>query len=190
MTLLRAISKVDRGQIADLANDLKRSRRQISKAAAQLAKRGWITRDSQGAGVYEISAEGKAALEDGQKITTGPAGGPRKITTFKNTLRGRAWLAMKARRRFTVGDIVIDASTSAAESHLDRANIARYIKRLSQAGYVAELPRRQRGTAQSSPGFKVFILRRDTGRLPPIYRESLDALYDPNTGQEVPCQSR
>lgn len=189
MTLLRALSETGSRQIGDLAASLKRSRRQISKAAAQLALRGWISRASNGSGIYSITPAGIVALTEGKTVTSGPAGSERKVTTFRDTLRGRAWLAMRARRRFTVGDIVIDASSS-TKTDLDRANIARYIKRLSQSGYIAELPRRQRGTAPSSPGYKVFILRKDTGRNPPIYREADNAIFDPNTGENLPCQHR
>jgi DNA-binding IclR family transcriptional regulator len=189
LTLLRALEGGAARHIEDLASTLHRSRKQVSKAASQLAVRGWITRSEGGAGIYTITLWGAKALEEGATITSGPAGGKRKVTVFNDTLRGRAWLAMRARRRFTVGDIVIDAAINDGTER-DRANVARYIKHLTEAGYVVELPRRQQGTALTSPGYKVFMLRRNTGRKPPIFRAAAKLLHDPNIGEDVPCSPR
>lgn len=190
LALLRALGSGEAQSIGDLASGLGRTHRQVAKAAAQLARRKWITRERGGAGIYQATTAGLDALAKGATVTSGPVGPNGKIKTPSATLRARAWLAMRVRRVFSVGEIVSDASITGEGTLQDRENVARYIARLKDAGYIAEGTHRRPGTALTSNGFKQFALRRNTGMKPPVYRAKNHEIHDPNTGEDVPCAPR
>lgn len=154
--------------------------RQAQGAAARLMARGYLTVAP--GRTYMLTDAGQAAAASGEAITGGPKG---RVKLIRDTFRERAWRAMRVRRSFTIGDIVADAA--GPDEGRPRDNAARYISRLRQAGYVAELPRRQAGTAPSSNGYKRFTLRKNTGPLAPVWRADLGVIFDPNIAGDAPC---
>jgi len=162
------------------------TRRQVSDAAACLLRRDYLMRS--GAGCYQLTEAGVAAAASGEVIRSGPRGPSGAIPVHRDTLRERAWRAMRVARHFTLDDIVADAAR--ADEAGARENTRKYIGRLAEAGFVRELPRRQSGTALTSNGFKRFILSRNTGPKAPVYRAALKAIHDFNTGEDVPCAPR
>lgn len=159
---------------------LRISHRQATNAALNLLRRGYLT---VGEGVrYQLTEAGFAAADAGEIIRGGPKG---QVKLVKDTLRARAWTAMRARRTFTIGEIVMDAVS--AEGGQPKDNVARYISRLQGAGYVAEWHGRQPGTAVGSNGFKRFTLKRNTGPKAPVFRAEGVSIFDPNLGEEVSC---
>jgi len=74
---------------------------------------------------------------------------------------------MRLQKRFTVQSITTVAKiiSDGNVSH----NLQVFIRRLVTAGYVVELPAREKGTALTSNGFKVFRLIKDTGHLAPVW---------------------
>jgi hypothetical protein len=157
--------------------------RQTTNAARSLDKRGYLQLTAEGE--YRLSDAGLVAAEAGEAVRSGPKG---VVKIAPDTFRQRAWRAMRARGNFSIGDIVMDAGRD-EDGGQPRDNAARYIKRLVQAGYVSEAARRQPGTAPSSNGFKRFTLRRNTGPMAPVFRSEVSAMHDPNTAEDVPCQS-
>lgn len=184
-TILNALADGSCRTMNDLVVDLGLSRRQVSDGAAKLAYRKYLCRMDRGC--YQLTEAGLAAAAAGETITSGPLGPDTKPVRNKvsNTFRDRAWRAMRVRRQFTIGDIVADAAT---EGDADpKNNVARFIRFLKQAGYVAEQRSRQPGTRLTSSGFKRFLLLRDTGPLAPVFRPKTGSVHDYNLGEDVPC---
>lgn len=172
--------------IDQLVVDLDLTRRQVSNAASILLRRGYLERMA--VGCYQLTEAGSAAAVAGEIITSGPNGPRGKALQVKNTLRERAWRAMRVRRRFTVPDLVADAA--AAGDTQPTQNIQRYLGDLQKVGYVVELPRRAAGAALTSNGFKRWMIARDTGPRAPVALSKVKGIHDFNTGEDVLCSPR
>lgn len=108
---------------------------------------------------------------------------PRGVTTG---LRARAWWLMREKRRFTVPallQIIADASQQDAAS-----NIGKYTSALARAGYLVE-EGREPSARHGDPGHKRYRLVRNTGPKAPVWRGSVRAVFDPNTGELHPVTS-
>mgnify|MGYP001143036401 CR=1 FL=1 len=184
--LLRTLADGTCRTIAELVVVLDLTRKQVSDAAACLLRRDYLMR--MGTGCYRLTDAGIAAAAAGEIIRSGPRGPADRVKIFRDTLRTRAWRAMRIRRRFSVHDLISDAAIAADAAPDD--NIGRYLRSLRSAGYVAELPRRSAGTALTSNGFKRWMLVRDTGPLAPVVLSRIGAVHDRNTGEDVPCAPR
>lgn len=182
--LLAALYRGHCRTIAELEGALDLTRRQVSDAAAILLRRDYLMRME--AGCYQLTDAGIAAYERGEVITSGPRGKHTGCKVVQNTFRQRAWLSMRTRGRFTVGDLVCDAATEDDSNPLDNAK--RYLRLLVRAGYVIELPRRVAGTAPTSNGYKLFALAKNTGREAPVFQPTKQVLRDLNLGEDVPCK--
>lgn len=169
--------------VNQLAEDLDLTNRQVADAAACLHRRGYLERMA--IGCYQLTEVGIVAGQAGETITSGPKGPHAGARSVRNTLRERAWRAMRIRKRFTVADLVADAGT--AKDANPTGNLQRYLQFLRAAGYVKDLPRRSSGTALTSNGFKRWMLIRDTGPRAPSVRSKKHAIHDFNTGEDVPC---
>lgn len=170
--------------IDELAAMLPIGRKQIATAAAKLVSREFVERAENG--VYRLTLTGRKALEEGVSLSSGPHRGRRKHPVYANTLQQRAWSAMRIRNmRFTIGDIVqLAANETDAEPE---KSLQRFFHRLTRAGYLAELPTRVRGHAETSPGFKQWRLLRDTGEHAPRWLDRQKAFKDWNTREVFPC---
>lgn len=184
--LLMELANGERQETATLAGVLNASKRQVSDAAALLARKGLLKRPA--AGVYELTRAGREASVEGINLTSGPKGAYDKVRAHRDTFRERAWRSMRIRRRFTIGDIVSDAARDTERDA--RNNAMRYVGILRRAGYVREMPRRQQGTALTSNGFKVFALIQNTGPRAPVWRQARAVLHDFNLGEDVQCAPR
>ena len=158
------------------------NRRQISDGARQLVMRELLDRVE--TGCYRLTQAGIEAIARGDRITSGPVG-PLKTPARRprrDTLRQRAWNAMRMSVTFTIGDLAI----AAARDDLNpESNIQRYLQFLRNSGYVVELPTRQRGTHLTSNGFKRFRLLKDTGPIAPMWKTHKQALWDYNLGKLI-----
>lgn len=181
--LLATLSDGSCRTIVQLEADLDLNRRQVSDAASCLLRRDYLMRMA--LGCYQLTEAGLSAAENGEVITSGPRGARNAPLVVRNTLRERAWCSMRLRRCFTVPDLVSDAATEADGRPED--NIHRYLRGLRRAGFIKALPRRAAGTAMTSNGFKRWLLTRDTGPRAPIILSKVDAVHDPNTGEDVAC---
>lgn len=158
-------------------------RKQIATAAARLIQRAYVERAE--TGVYRLTLTGRKALEDGVSLTSGPHRKRRKYPVLQDTLRQRAWKAMRLNTRFTVPDIV---TLAARDTDGDaEGNIRRFCHQLVRCGYLAQLPGLVRGNKETSPGFACYRLLRDTGDAAPQYRAKDRGFYDRNTREVFPC---
>lgn len=185
-TILRELADGRCHTIDALAARLTLDRGQISDGMARLILRGLGERIE--AGCYQLTQAGLEANARGDVIKPGPwrADTAKVRKPVRNTFRQRLWTAMRMSGTFTIGELVIAA---ARDDVNPEDNASRFIRRLKSAGYIAELPSRQKGTRVTSTGFKRYRLLKDTGPQAPQYRPTKDILHDYNTGEDLPCVS-
>ncbi len=165
-----------------LSKDLGLTRTQISNAATALIRKDYLERVE--LGCFQLTAAGQAAAKRGEQITPGPNGEHKAARrAMPDTLRQRAWNAIRIQRRFTIQDILTAAATG-AEANAEN-NLQRYFKALCKAGVLRRLPKRQAGSALTSNGFAQYTLVRDLGHVAPSYRAKAGSLIDHNTGKEI-----
>lgn len=170
--------------IDELADSLPLNRGQISNGARALVFRNQLERIE--TGCYQLTASGVAAAASGEVIKAGPwrPDTCKVRKRWPDTFRQRLWNAMRMSVTFTIGDIVIAAKRDDRDPE---DNAGRYIRQLKSAGYIAELPTRQKGTRLTSNGFKRFRLIKDTGPFAPVFRPRTKAVHDYNNQEDVPC---
>lgn len=151
-------------------------------AAGRLVSRGLLERSE--LGVYGLSETGLTILRDGLKIGGDPKK-RRKEPLYIDSLRQRAWAAMRLVGRFTVGDLAIRAVRDEVDGE---DSIRRFCLALTRADYLIELSGRAAGTAPSSNGFKVWQLVRNTGEHAPRYRSASRDFVDRNTREVFACR--
>jgi len=161
------------------------TRRQISDGSAKLIFRGLLERVE--AGCYRLTAEGLKSVQAGEVIKSGPwrPDRARNRKPVRDTFRQRVWSAIRMSSSFTISDIVMAAARP--DDKDAENNAAWYLRHLTRAGYLAELPSRQRGTKLTSSGFKRWRLVRDTGPQAPVFKSKLLLVHDYNTGEDWPC---
>lgn len=155
--------------------------KQVGNSTALLIRHGLIERE--GTGRFRVLDKGRDFLIADEKIVPGPAGPHGKARRQKESLRARAWAAMRAQGKFTIGGLVEVAVKGKEEQ--PHANIGAYVRKLEAAGYLSRLPRRQVGTAPTSNGFIRYLLIENTGPKAPIWRPRQGVLFDPNTKAEI-----
>ncbi|MEX0366694.1 MAG: hypothetical protein AB3N22_11535 [Ruegeria sp.] len=169
-------------KIEVLSEDLALTRKQVSDAAAGLIRKGYLERVE--LGCFQLTDAGHAAAHRGEQITSGPNGAHKaRRRPLSDTLRQRAWNAMRIQRRFTIQDIVM-AAAKGEEAHAVN-NLQRYFKALCNGGVLRRLPKRQAGSAPTSNGFAQYTLVRDLGHVAPSYRAKAGTLMDHNAGEEI-----
>lgn len=169
--------------LSDLGMALDLSHQQVSAAMSKLVARGLIERVEQGC--FQLTPDGHQAVIDGLVIKSGPRRGHTgRRTALRDTLRQRAWNAMRISRRFTIRDLAAAASRGDEADAVE--NVARFVRELHRAGYLQKVGR-EPGTAPGSTGFLRFALVRDTGHRVPVYSAKKRSILDYNTGEDVPC---
>ena len=108
-------------------------RSEISKAASKLIEKLLIERLERGR--FQLTGEGRDFLNEGRSITSGP-NKPRHMLAKQpsNTLRQRAWNAMRFQGRFTVPSICMVAKT--AKDKAPEHNLQTYFRLLLNACYL------------------------------------------------------
>jgi Mn-dependent DtxR family transcriptional regulator len=166
--------------ISELHSYLSCDRRRVTTAMGRLLARGYIERIE--LGCYQLTDEGIAFKKSGQQIKSGPARkktGVRKVGK-KGNLRLRAWRAIPVLKRFTIAQVLTVAANGSEKNAYD--SVQKFIKQLCHAGYLRELPIRQRGTKLTSNGNKRYSLLKHTGPDAPRARGTRK-LFDPNTNE-------
>lgn len=148
----------------------------ISDALRNLARHGFA---QSVCGVYMATPEGAEFLAGGGEIKCGPAGPNGKPRIVENTLRCKAWRAMRIKQKFGFDELAT-ACLDGSETARDPVNnINRYVSALAATGYLVEMKRRTPGSSLKSPGKKRWMLVRNTGPKAPVRRENGD-VWDPN----------
>jgi hypothetical protein len=93
-------------------------------------------------------------------------------------MREKAWWLMRQKRKFTLNCLL---ETLAGGGERDaKSNLLQYIRRLERAAVLVRSSQRLRGDSMTSPGYVVWILVRDVGRMAPVWRSVQQVLWDPN----------
>lgn len=163
-----------------LGIELDLTHRQVSRAAEGLIRKGLAERVEKGC--YRLTAEGQVVVGDGGTITSGPNQSPTKpVSPHQETLRQRAWNAMRIQQKFTIPDLILVAAHGEEENAHN--NLSKYCSNLSKVGILRLLRGRVEGSAPSSNGFKRYQLLQDLGEIAPVLRRG-GAVYDHNSDQE------
>lgn len=165
---------------AQLAKRTGVPQKQVSQTCERLRMRGLIEKPEK-KGVFAATKAGRETIAAGQTIKSGPCAPHTGKRMALDTLRTRAWRAMKILQRFTAGDLETVAKQGGERDPLD--NIRRYLLCLERAGYLRRLRAREAGTAPTSNGSIRYIVVQHTGRKAPILLKGRTRLYDPNTGE-------
>jgi hypothetical protein len=153
--------------------------KQVENALGKLKKHGLVEQTQPGC--LRLTAAGRAAAEGGDTLRSGPRGQQPGSRGRATGLRVRAWRAMRVRRKFAIADLVM---LSAEGSERDPAsNLLKYIKALTRAGILIEMPHRAAALNATSNGCKRWMLPDETNSGPeaPTVRVSKNQVYDPNT---------
>jgi len=137
-------------------------------AASLLILRGLAERSIEGE--FSATPEGLAFEASGAKFRSGPVRQRGLMKVSQDTLRQRAWTAMRLHLRFTIDDLVmLSARSGDRQPH---AALQRYLSTLCKHGYVVRLPKRASRSAPTSNGAVVYRLLRNTGdRAPTVSRQ-------------------
>lgn len=168
--------------VAEIAAATEVGRRQVARSCGLLLRRGLVARKRRGR--YALTEAGRAALEAGAKLRSGPKGAHEgRPSPRSGTFRERLWRALRLLEKATVPELVTLAAKGDERDPVNSAQ--RFLRVLDRAGYVVPLKRRAPGTAPTSNGHKRWVLVKNTGPLAPVHRQSRKAVFDPNTGQTI-----
>ena len=178
---LDILSALSAGELStkNLAVALGASDRAVCYACAALAKKDLIvsSKPAKGIMVHKLTKSGGVALAQGRSIKSGPVRGN---VRRPDSLRARAWRAMRIKRKFSVPELcgmLCDGTATDPEDNLEQ-----YVLPLMQAGYLAALPCAADGTPR-------YLLVKDTGLLAPSWNKQRRCLSDPNTGEQITLEA-
>ncbi|OIO05281.1 MAG: hypothetical protein AUJ49_01570 [Desulfovibrionaceae bacterium CG1_02_65_16] len=175
LRLLEGGGKITR----DLVDALGMTKAGVRDACKRLAARGLLERYQ---GVYCITPAGREALVGGSEVLTGPRKGS-CAERYKNSLRARAWRGLRIRRKVCLDDLLPLVQAAGATKEAERKtrqNLSNYLHALTEAGYLALLPRRG--------GPLRWLLTRDTGPCAPAWHKAGRTVTDANTGEVYPLR--
>lgn len=163
------------------------NRHETVRTAGLLINRGYLTRLENG--IFTLTAEGAEAQAAGVEIHSGPMGPDTAIARppVANTLRQRAWAAMRVMAVFSTSEITAIACDEPTKN--DQDNIRRYCRGLRDAGILMDMPTREQGAAETSNGFKRYRLFNDLGEVAPSHRVRKRDVFDHNSRKAFPCQA-
>lgn len=184
-TILTAIADayhVDCVREEDLVHTTGLTTRQVEQACLKLRKHGLLEKCEQGCHI--ITEAGRIAMAEGKQITSGPNGKHSAPKVNKNSLRIKVWRAMRIRGKFSIPELAMLVAQGGEKDIV--SNIGKYVRALQKAGYIAEMSKREKGSAVTSNGHKRYWLLPDynTGMQAPVWRVAAKTVYDPNTELE------
>ncbi|GAB6124300.1 winged helix-turn-helix domain-containing protein [Humidesulfovibrio idahonensis] len=151
----------------------------IRSACKTLASRGLITSEN---GVHGLTEAGRSALVGGgADLLTGPRKGtcPER---FKDALPARAWRVLRIRQKACLDDMLTLLCSDPEAECKTRHALAHYLRALTTAGYLVELPRRG---GQNQREVR-WLLVRNTGPCSPTWNPKRHTVTDGNTGTVYP----
>lgn len=147
-----------------------------------LRKHGLVKKTDKGC--HKLTDAGRAAVAEGVTLRSGGKGQRHTGRRFvKGSLRERAWLAMRILGRFSIADLVMRAAEG-DEKSVD-TNLRDYCRVLIKAGYLVELPVRERGPTRRGFNRYALLPEMNAGPKPPVHRQTAGSVYDPNTEREI-----
>ncbi len=121
-------------------------------------------------GVHGLTGKGRAWLEAGLEIQSGPRTG-RAASRTSGTLRAKAWRTLRIRRKASLDDILLLVADG-GEKH-PAANLRRYLTALFRAGILL----------RTRSGW-VLPEGRNTGPEAPAWNSKTKTVIDVNTGEQ------
>ena len=164
----------------DLVNALGMTKAGVRDACKRLVARGLMQSME---GVHGITEAGTLALAGGAEVVSGPKKGGCE-ERYKNSTRAKAWRGLRIRNKAGVDDLlplVLGASGTKQEEQQARRNLECYLRALTLAGFLHELPRRG-GPAR-------WVLVRNTGPCAPAWNKAQRTVTDSNTSTVYPLPS-
>jgi biotin operon repressor len=171
--------------IAGIAEALGVTRKAVNHAAQTLKKRGLIETHSERGGEisgpsrrgqYRLTAFGAAFAASGRQISPGQGERPRERTAG---LRERAWWHFRAHKIASMKELL---TTHAEGGERDAtSNVYKYLLALERAGILQRCA--QRAPARQSRGLVIWRLALDLGPKAPVWRQTAQAVFDPNSGR-------
>lgn len=155
--------------------------RSLENSLLKLRQLGFLALED---GRYRLTKEGRAFLEAGKPLTSGPRGPQPGKRYFSGTLRERVWRAIRIKRKFSALEILPLAARG--EERDAESNVGKYLRALARSGFLVIMKGRERGPAPTSPGYLRYLLVRDTGPQAPRWLPRRGCVYDPNTEEEHP----
>lgn len=153
--------------------------RKVSNAIPALSRGGYVT--CVRFGCWARTPRGDKLLAEG-RAKSGPKGHTGYHNTRTDTLRGRAWSALRISKKATIPELL---ELAGRDERNGASNLGKYLRALERARIVQKLRRKAQGIALTSPGFNQWLLLNDLGPKAPTYRLDTDVLYDPNAGAEL-----
>jgi len=154
----------------------------VADSCLLLRKRGLLVKTDRGC--HKLTAAGRAANEEGVKLHSGPNGKHNGRYVRRNSLRERAWRAIRIKVKFAIDDLAMLAAEGGERDI--KSNLGKYLRALARAGYVRQLPVRELPLSLSGPGCVRYVLLRDTGPKPPVWRLDSKEIWDQNLEQTFP----
>lgn len=162
--------------------------KQISEDVGRLIRRDYVECLENGG--YQLTRCGIVALDSGSPLRSArlrerPVRKARQLGPVILSLQQRAWNAIRLTpARFAIADLVMIAVNDTDKDA--RSNLANFVTRLANAGYLAELPSRAK-SATHPKGAKQWVFVRNTGEKAPSWLRSEKAFRDRNTNETFPA---
>lgn len=119
-------------------------------------------------------------------VTMTPSPAPRRVRPqgqHAKGMRAKAWWLMREKRKFTVNCLL--ETLAGGGERAAKKNLLEYIRSLEGAGVLARSAQRLRSDSGNGPGYVIWILVRDVGRMAPVWRNVQQVLWDPNSQSVV-----
>lgn len=161
---------------------------QIERAALKLRKHDLLTKTSRGC--HKLTDAGRAAATEGKQLRSGPNGQHSGPKVNKESLRIRAWRAMRLKEKFSLPDLCMLCARGSEKDIV--SNLRKYVTALEKAGYLTRMNRREPGTSITSNGHVRWWLNpaNNTGLLAPVWSIKDNTIYDPNTEEKISLEVR
>jgi DNA-binding transcriptional ArsR family regulator len=162
--------------VQDIAESTDLTPKQVSRQLRRMIEDGLIARAERGC--YRLTAAGRKERASGGDGAPRTAERPTPATAIRSgIIQSRTWNALRCIQKGTVADLSALVSADGCDQS---QNVRSYLSLLAQAGYVRRLPRKDGRWVR-------WALTKNTVPSAPMVRQDRRSIYDPNTGQEVPC---
>ncbi len=152
----------------------------VAIALGKLVEHGFVERRR--AGCYQLTKTGLKAKRTGALALVSSHASIRQIPA--DNFNQRFWSCIRMSGSFTAHEITMVVNWPIRHPE---AAARRYLRHLVEAGYIVEMPKREKSVLGRSYGPKRYRLIKNTGLRAPFYREKLGVVHDPNTKEDVPC---
>lgn len=186
--LLQKLSEADSAglSVRTLADAIGRAPDKTNDSLQTMVRRGLVQLHENPDGFWcRLTETGRIAASSAANVRTGAPGQPRQIRLEKNSLRARAWRALRMEGgKSTLGNLLHLILTG--EERSPGTNLVRYFNALRKAGILTQSHRRARGNTPTSNGFVVWMIAEDVGPQAPIWQPTKNQVFDPNQNITYP----